>query len=264
LSAFREEWIRDRVCMDIGCNEGLVTIAVAAKWFSKKMTGIDIDKALIKRAGRNLYQKMKTLKLDRGRGKLMHLLAICSYILCLTRQSRTFPGEEAGRNHGSNASSEALRNVEFKCENILKADLAPESFDTIICLSLVKWIHLCYGDQGVTDLFRVMNSTLKKKVSIHTNSPLSSPLTLVFTCKGLLILEYQNWKSYKNTSKNSELQGYFKSGEMHKPSDLSIKPGQLTMLLESIGMKLIETNDVSKHSLQRTFQNRPLWVFRKE
>ena len=36
--------------MDVGCNEGVVTLAVAAKFGAQSMLGVDIDGALIRRA----------------------------------------------------------------------------------------------------------------------------------------------------------------------------------------------------------------------
>lgn len=38
--------------LDVGCNEGLVTLAVAAGYGCSRTTGVDIDETLIKRAGR--------------------------------------------------------------------------------------------------------------------------------------------------------------------------------------------------------------------
>ncbi|GLI67704.1 hypothetical protein VaNZ11_011972 [Volvox africanus] len=54
VKLMRREWFQQRVCIDVGCNEGLVTLAVAARFGAKRMTGYDIDGTLIKKACRNL------------------------------------------------------------------------------------------------------------------------------------------------------------------------------------------------------------------
>lgn len=52
----QEEWFRDKTVLDIGCNTGLLTIAVASLFSPFKITGIDIDKKLIRMAWKNLYR----------------------------------------------------------------------------------------------------------------------------------------------------------------------------------------------------------------
>lgn len=46
------EWLEGCRVLDIGCNEGLVTLAVAQKFGCRKVTGLDIDPTLISMASR--------------------------------------------------------------------------------------------------------------------------------------------------------------------------------------------------------------------
>lgn len=54
LGLLRPEWFAGRAMLDVGCNEGLVTLAVAARYGCDSATGVDIDRVLIGKACRNL------------------------------------------------------------------------------------------------------------------------------------------------------------------------------------------------------------------
>jgi hypothetical protein len=50
LAALERRWFAGRRCMDVGCNEGLVTLGIAAKFGVRSMIGVDLDEHLIRRA----------------------------------------------------------------------------------------------------------------------------------------------------------------------------------------------------------------------
>lgn len=50
LTCLDKTWFSGKRCLDIGCNEGLVTMAISMRFGSKSMVGIDIDEHLIRRA----------------------------------------------------------------------------------------------------------------------------------------------------------------------------------------------------------------------
>jgi len=76
------------------------------------------------------------------------------------------------------------RKVRFICDNyVLETDdlleLAQPEFDTILCLSTTKWIHLNFGDDGIKRAFKRMYAQLRPgnwsilyhfKVSGHSNN----------------------------------------------------------------------------------------------
>ena len=95
---------------------------------------------------------------------------------------------DVGRFASARASKEFLYGrVSFRTENFV-ADCDPEKlserYDTIVCLSTIKWVHLNWGDVGVKALFHK---------AFH-----------LLTQGGLFILEPQEWRSYKKRKGLSE------------------------------------------------------------
>jgi 7SK snRNA methylphosphate capping enzyme len=54
MKVLKNEWFEGRDCLDIGCNEGFITISMAQKFACRSILGIDIDDRLIGRARQNL------------------------------------------------------------------------------------------------------------------------------------------------------------------------------------------------------------------
>lgn len=139
--------------LDIGCNNGLITIALARDFQIKSIIGIDIDKSLIRRAREHMILEKKQ---------------------CTSNQTdtETFPN-----------------NIIFKQGNYVLTDealleLEQPQFNTILCLSVTKWIHLNFGDSGLKIAFKRMFKQLRSG--------------------GQLVLEAQDWKSYKRRKKLTE------------------------------------------------------------
>ncbi|PVU98468.1 hypothetical protein BB559_001540 [Furculomyces boomerangus] len=55
IKAIPSDIFNDSVCLDIGCNTGIVTIELAKNPLIKNITGVDIDKKLIRTSRQNLY-----------------------------------------------------------------------------------------------------------------------------------------------------------------------------------------------------------------
>ncbi|KAJ3643844.1 hypothetical protein Zmor_026530 [Zophobas morio] len=158
--------------LDIGCNVGHVTLSVARDFGAKSVTGIDIDPKLIAIARKNVKYYVKNSespKPDQVNG------------IEVPKKKSSFSDANTGRDFPNN--------VVFKtCNYVLDDDsllaLEQPQYDVILCLSITKWIHLNWGDAGLKQAFRRMYAQLKPG--------------------GKLILEPQNWASYKSKRKLTE------------------------------------------------------------
>lgn len=50
VQCFERSWFANRRCLDVGCNEGLVTLALATRFGCRSMMGVDIDEHLVRKA----------------------------------------------------------------------------------------------------------------------------------------------------------------------------------------------------------------------
>eukprot|EP00931_Biecheleriopsis_adriatica_P023602 TRINITY_DN14872_c0_g3_i1.p1 TRINITY_DN14872_c0_g3~~TRINITY_DN14872_c0_g3_i1.p1 ORF type:complete len:355 (+),score=72.93 TRINITY_DN14872_c0_g3_i1:38-1102(+) len=110
-----KEFLRQRDVLDIGCNAGLVSLAVAQHFGARRVVGMDIDASLIEAARSNL------------------LGAALEKEQCQVD----------------------FRAEDILCSPLRRPpDDKPERFDVVLCLSVTKWVHFAHGDTGVHRLFK--------------------------------------------------------------------------------------------------------------
>ncbi|CAG9862614.1 unnamed protein product [Phyllotreta striolata] len=165
--------------LDIGCNIGHVTLSVARDFGAKSIVGIDIDPKLISIARKNVKHYVKKEEAT------VSPLIMLENVMQKRSQSQTKSSYHDMQNKGKGFPN----NVTFKqCNYILEDDnlmaLEQPQFDVIMCLSVTKWFHLNWGDAGLKQAFRRMYAQLRPG--------------------GKLILEPQNWASYKTKKKLTE------------------------------------------------------------
>jgi 7SK snRNA methylphosphate capping enzyme len=98
------------------------------------------------------------------------------------------------------SARETLSRTNFLSGNFLDAQLSSETVDTVLCLSVTKWVHLNWGDAGLKRLFlRCFN--------------LLAP-------GGVLLLEPQPWSSYVNAFKKQRVRESTALHESEKRTDL--------------------------------------------
>ena len=60
MQVLERSWFAGKRCLDVGCNEGVVSLSVAVEFGTASMRGIDIDEPLIQMACRSLERERAT------------------------------------------------------------------------------------------------------------------------------------------------------------------------------------------------------------
>ena len=163
----KEIFERKRV-LDIGCNAGELTIAIAMKFHTKSMHGIDVDHRLITQARHNLKSALAATTAEDLTPVTLDSLPL------------SFRLQQATPTETKHDISFVVDDIVEKCVNI-----PSESFDTVTCFSVSKWIHLNHGDEGLQQVFR----------NVHR----------ILVPGGKFVLEPQQWESYRKRRDMNEV-----------------------------------------------------------
>nr|XP_028558255.1 7SK snRNA methylphosphate capping enzyme [Podarcis muralis] len=247
LRVMKPEWFQGKEVLDVGCNVGHLTLSVAKKWGPARIVGVDIDGALIHSARQNirhyLSEEMQQQQRDHDGGGT-------SSSEGARRAKKTFPASlmasrgpiAAPRVPQDGVDATVFPNNVFfvKGNYVLEQDELLEAqkpeYDVILCLSLTKWVHLNWGDEGLKRLF--------KRFYRHLHPG------------GILILEPQAWSSYGKRKNLTETicRHYYR---------IKLKPDQFPSYLTSpeVGFCSYELVATPRNT-SKGFQ-RPIYLFHK-
>lgn len=186
------ELFHNKDILDIGCNVGHISLIVARSFGARSVTGIDIDRYLIDVAKRNVQyyvncpspHSMESPNTMESSNKKLDLKYKCYPVSMPILYGPIYD------NQLKNDTCRAFpKNVRFVHGNyVLESEALLQSeqpqYDTILCLSVTKWIHLNWGDAGLKLAFKRMYAQLKPG--------------------GILVLEPQSWDSYKRKKSLTE------------------------------------------------------------
>ncbi|EGT48306.1 hypothetical protein CAEBREN_02669 [Caenorhabditis brenneri] len=210
LSVLNKEWFEHKQILDIGCNVGFVTLSIAKDFAPRRILGIDIDEHLIGVARKNIrhYCDHETAVA----GKFPASFGVqFGTISQKTEEPRSF-------------STKFPDNIWFKKENYVlendeMLDMIQPEFDVILALSITKWIHLNWGDDGMRRFFK------RAYAQLHPG--------------GRFIIEPQLFESYRKRAKmNEDLKANYSKIEF-KPEDFEM------WLIETVGFESVEKLGVS-------------------
>ncbi|XP_065617167.1 probable RNA methyltransferase At5g51130 isoform X2 [Quercus suber] len=235
LNVFKKELFEDKECLDIGCNSGIITILIAQKFHCRSILGIDIDSDRIEDANWHLKKFERAAKTHAKASKL----EVSRSENGSEQSVAALPNEEMMEISRDCSSTETnlFHMVSFQQENFVQSRCPPEKkYDTILCLSVTKWVHLNWGDDGLITLF--------------------SKIWRLLRPGGVLVLEPQPWKSYENNRLVSETTAMNYRSILFRPAKFQ------EILLDKIGFRKVE--DITSHlSGSKAGFNRPILVFHK-
>ncbi|KAI1731072.1 bicoid-interacting protein 3 (Bin3) domain-containing protein [Ditylenchus destructor] len=224
LELMPKEWFKNRAVLDVGCNVGYLTLSIAKELEPNRILGVDVDGNLIGIARKNIRH----------------------YCGDDTELVGKFPAALAEKKTGKVFASELIdrtfpKNIWFRQENYVLdsddlLDMVKEEFHVILALSITKWIHLNWGDDGIKRFF--------KRACRH------------LLPGGRFILESQEFSSYRKRSKlAADMEQNYRSIKF-KPQDFSA-----FLLSSEVGFEKVEELGVPK-AKSKGFE-RPLLVYTK-
>lgn len=245
LQHLNRVWFEGKEILDIGCNRGHITYAIASLYQPRFIIGIDIDEKMVNMANKDLHLHLESKLIDQFRENRRTRAA--KQRLAAEKDSTTdssyledlahFP-ISSYINSGplisvSSVQKEEATEVKFpnnilfiEHNYVLSRDELVEKqkpyFDTIVCLSVTKWIHLNYRDEGLKRFF--------KRIYHHLRPG------------GLLVLEAQPFDNYGRRKRLSDrLKANFYS--------IKFKPEQFDdyLLGSEVGFREVIYNSVTDH-----------------
>ncbi|CAH2070495.1 unnamed protein product [Thlaspi arvense] len=228
LKVLKKEWFEGKDCLDIGCNSGIMTIHIAKKFGCRSILGVDIDSRCVEDAHWHLRKFART-------------------------ENSAKPNEKKSNSEGSKEQSVSQSNgetktdgaetkdlsqvVSFQKENFVQTrNLDNNRYDTILCLSVTKWVHLNWGDDGLITLF--------------------SKIWRLLNPGGIFVMEPQPWKSYESNRRVSE------TASMNY-RNIVLRPDRFQeILLDKIGFRTVEDLTSSLSGASKGF-DRQILAFQK-
>ncbi|VTZ67915.1 bicoid-interacting protein BIN3, putative [Plasmodium chabaudi chabaudi] len=168
---------KNKIILDIGCNYGITTFLLSLKYKCKTVNGIDIDYNIINK-NISILKLFFDFILIYNKQKHMlpfllnkHFLKTESSIfneLHLLYEELTLKGVDKTDEERSDHNLEVCQNefpfnIYFSCSNIFDKcfENVQNKYDVIICFSVLKWIHLNYGDNKLILFFDLVYKLLK-------------------------------------------------------------------------------------------------------
>ncbi|KAJ3717124.1 Bin3-domain-containing protein [Lentinula raphanica] len=225
LELLPENTFAGKHVLDIGCNEGWVTCEIAQNWGAHKVVGVDIDDTLVRAAWKrrqvvwSLQEPLFTIEaeaVDKMEVDDSNLIQDCLTQL----QPDYFPASLQHSFGSLPIPPSSIRgkhvfphNVSFRTADWTKEPIVEDAagYDVVVAFSITKWIHLNGGDEGLCAFFRRVYSVIKPG--------------------GLLILEPQEWDTYKKAKRMNE-------SLRNTAQTLKLRPSDFESILVGMGFSL--------------------------
>ncbi|KAI8098921.1 Bicoid-interacting protein 3-domain-containing protein [Halteromyces radiatus] len=238
LSLLNTSLFKDKNVLDIGCNSGNITIVIGQQCKPRHILGVDIDDRLIAQARtllRTTYSlQQPNINIDNDDSKPLSV-DVKLQTHYFPRSMVTMFGFMSTNMPPSYKNHDFPYNTSFQEGDWLNMDIKENEYDTILALSITKWIQLHRGDQGIKDFFQRVYQSLKPG--------------------GVLVLEPQTFKSYERRAKGSEEMTDILDKIKFKPEDYD------DYLMKEVGFKVV-TPLGTPNTDSKGF-SRPLYLYTK-
>ena len=163
--------------LDIGCNDGELTMEVAKHVRCASMTGVDLDFSLIQRARREIraavLAKQKELnEKKKERNDDRDPICISLRVVQGRLPARVEVDDVDDTNDDEKEEEKEGElfqfpyNIMFRHENMAAEEQGRSKreagrYDVVLCLSVTKWVHVSGGDAGLKRFFERIRDVLK-------------------------------------------------------------------------------------------------------
>jgi len=164
-----DSFVRGKRTLDLGCNSGKLTLELASHFDAGEVVGVDLD-------------------------------------LFLIAQAKSAQTKMLLENPNCSAKNVSFELLDFANTIPFTGSAASESWDVVMLLSVIKWIHLNNSDKVLLDLF--------------------AHLFKILAPGAFLIIEPQDWANYKRAVKKCpSLRENFKKLQLRPPFDEELLAG---------------------------------------
>ncbi|KAL0097845.1 Bicoid-interacting protein 3-domain-containing protein [Phycomyces blakesleeanus] len=150
---------KNKDVLDIGCNSGNITIFISRRYQPKSILGVDIDKDLIRKA--KMQTKIDYALQDPSEEKQQGPIDLCMRFSYFPKSMSHMFGYSFMTLPPTADYTGFPVNTTFEDGDWVDMDVEPESYDTIMALSVTKWIQLHRGDEGIKMFFKKVYKSLK-------------------------------------------------------------------------------------------------------
>ncbi|KAG0164950.1 hypothetical protein DFQ28_009469 [Apophysomyces sp. BC1034] len=219
--------------LDIGCNSGNISVIIAQRYGPSFVKGVDIDKHLIGKA-QSVLRIAYSLQNPEKASDNASPIDLSMRFHYFPRSMTNLFGFVPMSTPPSFTSTDFPHNVHFQEGDWMELE-DEKKYDTILALSVTKWIQLHRGDEGIKAFFMKIFEALNPG--------------------GTLVLEPQNFDTYHRRAKmNEKTQSIFDNIKL-------LPENYKDFLMNEVGFSEMKELGVSDHD--RKGFKRPLFLYIK-
>ncbi|KAI7867518.1 Bicoid-interacting protein 3-domain-containing protein [Spinellus fusiger] len=156
----------DKRVLDIGCNSGNITLVIGQHYHPTYILGVDIDESLIHKAKQQTKIAAALAPpstFDHHHQQQQHPIDIGMRFSYFPKSMPRMFGYTALTLPPTADTTQFPLNTAFETADWMEVAVKANDYDTVMALSITKWIQLHRGDEGIKEFFRKVYRCLKPK-----------------------------------------------------------------------------------------------------